>query len=190
MNVAWEKVKVWALHSSPDKFHTVAAMDPYSPLPTKQHIRLLTINTSHPTLSVSLIALPLHKAPSYIALSYAWGIPGPTHALPVPGHCIEVQVNLYRALQSLRARRLQSLLWIDALCINQSGAKEKSHQIPLMRDIYSQASTVLIWLGDASKIEEAALRALPKIVDALDRTTARIVECTSLPVRKDGQSLC
>jgi hypothetical protein len=59
-----------------------------------------------------------------------------------------------------------------------------------MRDIYSQASTVLIWLGDASKIEEAALRALPKIVDALDRTTARIVECTSLPVRKDGQSLC
>jgi hypothetical protein len=37
-----------------------------------------------------------------------------------------------------------------------------------MRDIYSQASTVLIWLGEASTIEEVALRALPKIVGALD----------------------
>jgi len=85
-------MKVWALHSFLDKFRTIAAMDPYnySPLPTEQHIRLLTINTSLSTLSLSLAALHFHEAPSYVALSYAWGIPGPTYALLVSGHCAEV----------------------------------------------------------------------------------------------------
>jgi hypothetical protein len=146
-------------------------MDPYtySPLPTGLHIRLLTINTNSPAFSVTLKAHRLFEAPSYAALSYAWGIPSSTYALLVSAHLLQVQENLYRALQSLHTRRFQVPVWIDALCINQSDGEEKNHQIPLMRNIYSQASTVLVWLGEASKIEEKALRALPTIVAALDR---------------------
>ncbi|RSL57319.1 hypothetical protein CEP53_006501 [Fusarium sp. AF-6] len=36
---------------------------------------------------------------------------------------------------------------IDALCINQLDLKERRLQVPLMGDIYSQATTVVVWLG-------------------------------------------
>lgn len=39
------------------------------------------------------------------------------------------------------------LLWIDALCINQDDLQERSHQVQMMKQIYSRASSVLVWLG-------------------------------------------
>jgi hypothetical protein len=41
-------------------------------------------------------------------------------------------------------------VWIDAVCINQADPFEKTAQISLMGDIYSNASFVLAWLGNAS----------------------------------------
>ena len=38
--------------------------------------------------------------------------------------------------------------WIDALCINQLDVDEKNEQVGRMREIYSNAPCVLIWLGD------------------------------------------
>lgn len=40
-----------------------------------------------------------------------------------------------------------SHLWIDAVCIDQSNAREKAAQIPLMGEVYSRAGRVLAWLG-------------------------------------------
>jgi len=37
--------------------------------------------------------------------------------------------------------------WIDALCINQNNAKERDHQVCLMRFIYSRAEFVIAWLA-------------------------------------------
>lgn len=42
---------------------------------------------------------------------------------------------------------IQKLFWIDAICINQADRIEKAIQIPLMGDIYSKASAVIVWLG-------------------------------------------
>lgn len=39
-------------------------------------------------------------------------------------------------------------LWIDALCINQADHIEREEQVRLMSDIYANAETVLIWLGE------------------------------------------
>lgn len=36
--------------------------------------------------------------------------------------------------------------WIDAICVNQNDQEEKQHQIGLMHQIYSQASSVIGWL--------------------------------------------
>jgi hypothetical protein len=47
--------------------------------------------------------------------------------------------------------------WIDALCIDQDNTSERSHQVQLMGEIYSQADWVLVWLGDECG---PALRAL------------------------------
>lgn len=39
-------------------------------------------------------------------------------------------------------------MWIDALCINQEDLDERSHQVLLMKDVFSLAWRVVIWLGE------------------------------------------
>jgi hypothetical protein len=41
------------------------------------------------------------------------------------------------------------VLWIDFICINQSDVLEKNHQVKRMGEIYSNASRVVAWLGEA-----------------------------------------
>jgi hypothetical protein len=38
-------------------------------------------------------------------------------------------------------------IWIDAICINQEDTFERTHQVNLMKSIFSEANAVLIWLG-------------------------------------------
>lgn len=45
----------------------------------------------------------------------------------------------------------RSLIWVDAISINQEEFVEKSTQVSLMGQIYQQASKVLIFLGDAAE---------------------------------------
>lgn len=42
-------------------------------------------------------------------------------------------------------------IWIDAICTNQADPTERGSQIGLMRDIYSSAKTVIVWLGEENK---------------------------------------
>ncbi|QDS71202.1 hypothetical protein FKW77_010275 [Venturia effusa] len=44
-------------------------------------------------------------------------------------------------------RATRSLLWIDALCINQDDKAEKTVQVRMMRKIYERADSVNVWLG-------------------------------------------
>ena len=56
--------------------------------------------------------------------------------------------NLLTALRHLRDSNDISLLWVDALCIDQVNVREENIQIQLMSLLYSKAASVLIWLGD------------------------------------------
>jgi len=49
------------------------------------------------------------------------------------------------------------LVWIDALCINQSSLAERSQQVPLMSRIYTSAAYVFVWLGEDSSPPRARL---------------------------------
>jgi hypothetical protein len=53
------------------------------------------------------------------------------------------------------------LLRVNSICINQEDQKEKSKQIPLMRDIYATAKSVLVWLGPSFRGVAAAFEVLP-----------------------------
>lgn len=44
-----------------------------------------------------------------------------------------------------------SLLWIDALCIDQTNDNERASQVKMMGKIYTQAAAVTIWLGAEDK---------------------------------------
>ncbi|CAH0025005.1 unnamed protein product [Clonostachys rhizophaga] len=89
------------------------------------------------------------ERPPYQALSYAWGAPGQQAShIQVNGCEFSVTVNLSTALRFLRENDEPIVLWIDALCINQQNDTERSSQVAKMRDIYSAADQVIIFLGD------------------------------------------
>ncbi|KAJ3454430.1 hypothetical protein MRS44_018324 [Fusarium solani] len=92
----------------------------------------------------------LDDEPSYEALSYAWGDPLDRRPIMLNGKTTGVTLNLYNAFRRLRRRRYERRLWVDALCINQDDDTEKSHQVNLMRDIYSNTTMAILWLGDYS----------------------------------------
>jgi hypothetical protein len=57
---------------------------------------------------------------SYEALSYVWGNRESTNRIRVDGCSFPVTENLFEALSNLRQRKEDRLLWVDAICIDQS----------------------------------------------------------------------
>lgn len=107
-------------------------------------IRLLTLAADK---SWHLKNTSLATCSSYKALSYHWGDPDDT--LPILCNGIEIHVtrNLHTALDQLKSAFPNGVtIWIDALCINQRDKIEQARQVAIMRDIYSRAQEVLIWL--------------------------------------------
>lgn len=86
----------------------------------------------------------------YTALSYTWGEAVPIDQqkiVVINGHRLHVRYNLYKFLRSHQNKSTGKYLWADAICIDQSEVKEKNHQVGLMREIYSGAAQVTVWLG-------------------------------------------
>jgi hypothetical protein len=63
--------------------------------------------------------------------------------------------------------------WIDALCINQLDVDEKNEQVGCMKEIYSHAPSVLIWLGDAS---ESIVRGAMDVIHDIQAVARRYME--------------
>lgn len=89
---------------------------------------------------------------AYEALSYTWG--SATNVCPLRvgpnGEFTYVSHNCVNAVRRLRLENTDRTVWIDAVCINQEDAREKSHQIQLMPLIYAGARKVSIYLGEES----------------------------------------
>jgi len=58
--------------------------------------------------------------PTYIALSYTWGEPSPTRTIQLNGKPFQVRQNLWDFLVEARSRALTIMIWVDALCIDQT----------------------------------------------------------------------
>ncbi|GAB7353005.1 hypothetical protein MBLNU459_g3566t1 [Dothideomycetes sp. NU459] len=110
---------------------------------------------------------------AYDALSYHWGPRDPDHdplirIVQDDGKITRIQVtkSLFSALKQLRNRKDDVQLWIDALCINQKDAVEKSSQISYMSTIYNQAECVRIWLGEYDAAIPIAFDFIKRCLDA------------------------
>ncbi|KAL9621896.1 MAG: hypothetical protein Q9160_003717 [Pyrenula sp. 1 TL-2023] len=94
----------------------------------------------------------------YEALSYAWGDPSsPKHCILVNGCKFHIWDNLYKALRRLRYRTEPRVIWVDAICIHQTNAKEKDHQIRRMHSVFNNASRVLVWLEESDEEVDKAM---------------------------------
>lgn len=113
-------------------------------IPGQASIRVLDLKRqrgpdSNEPLRGTLRVIPLDSAIPFDALSYVWGqLSTPSETLCCSGVGIAITANLHAALTELRRQRSRTI-WIDAVCINQNDEKEKTAQIPLMGDVYSQA---------------------------------------------------
>jgi len=75
------------------------------------------------------------------------------------GKAIHVTHNLHGALRVL-SRLQPGYWWIDQLCINQEDIQERNAQVALMGQLYRNASKVVLWLGDETRMESRAAQGL------------------------------
>jgi hypothetical protein len=65
-----------------------------------------------------------------------------------------VTANCIAAMRRLRHKKKRRILWIDAICIDQSSMDERNQQVELMGDVYSKARRVILWLGEESTFSD------------------------------------
>jgi len=104
----------------------------------------------------------------YEALSYVWGDENSSQSIIIDNHRLGITPNLQLALLHLRDDDFPRIIWVDAVCINQTNTKEKESQIPLISEIYARASRVLVWLGPARDDGDQALNAICRAGESLD----------------------
>ena len=136
----------------------------YSPLPSKDCIRLLTLNKAENPNAPIILSLEAHRLDNtirhYTALSYSWGRNRDgdatlSHRINIDNAVLAITENLFDGLRRLRdAHDHDLLLWIDAVCINQTDIPERNTQVSMMADIYSRASALAIWLGEGDEKED------------------------------------
>lgn len=157
---------------------------------SKECIRLLRFVDQPPSLELNRFSIETYDiatVPPFVALSYTWGRPEPTHDVAVNGSPLPIRENLWVALKALRdffpnkARSLDNwrwgggrnkfhkemlqdngypLMWIDAICINQSDNLEKNHQVNMMGRIFSKADLAISWLGDEADDSSRIMKAI------------------------------
>ncbi|CZR65163.1 uncharacterized protein PAC_15063 [Phialocephala subalpina] len=142
----------------------------YQPLGVNE-IRLLTYSVESPQPVWHFKHQNLDDEPEFYAVSYTWGQNAsiPRAFVDVEDGIIEVGDNLNNLLHSLDSFDRSISIWIDAICINQSNDSEKMHQVPLMGRIYSDASKVLIYLGEPYSGNPDTGAQLPKIIKAMSK---------------------
>jgi hypothetical protein len=148
-------------------------------LPNDQNtIRLLIL---HPGLFGSSIHCDLvtssledSETMKFEALSYCWGDATNTNNISLSHlrdhNCLESQGNfqitsgLDEALRHLRySDNRKRVLWVDSICINQGDLQERGFQVDIMGDIYSHASSVLVWLGESDDSSRRATSLLKSV---------------------------
>ncbi|KAI1451782.1 HET-domain-containing protein [Annulohypoxylon moriforme] len=120
----------------------------------------------------------------YSALSYTWGHPildnfqdDMSNEVICDGRRMPINLNLNDALQYIFVESDISppLLWVDAVCINQSDLAERATQVSLMTSIYNNAANVVVWLGKDDDDAHEAHALLSEYTPALEAITADII---------------
>jgi len=82
---------------------------------------------------------------------------------------VEDRWNAYASKEGLALLHHDSqLIWIDAVCINQSDLKERSEQVKTMQKIYKGAFSLVVWLGAEENGSSKAFALLSAISEVLE----------------------
>lgn len=134
----------------------------------KKEIRLIRANSRNQDgdiLTFEVTSASLDAPPGYTALSYVWGSSEKVASVMLNGKPLPVTRSLYRLLTRARVLR-DAYMWVDAICINQEDIPERNAQVQLMGDVYSNASKVAAYVGEASKEDVYVVEALMRKIHA------------------------
>jgi hypothetical protein len=134
-------------------------LPPNIPDSVEPSIRLICLKAGNErdVLECTMFTTTLSERVKFSALSYVWGNESKRHPLTVNGQLISVAENLYAALLHLRSPRSHKVLWVDAICINQTDLGERSYQVEQMPKVYAAAEEVIAWLGEARNNSDLAM---------------------------------
>ncbi len=180
---------------------------PYSPLNSaKGEIRLVNLQPSHDfsaDLRCDICHYFLDQHQEYEALSYEWGNPKETVPIFLDGTEFSITLNLEKALRHLRFADVPRVLWVDAICVNQSSIQERGEQVALIGQIYTSSSADLLWLGeddghsaqlirllaDIQKMESIPVSEIMSVGETLGADVKDVIEKTRLiPGERDEAS--
>lgn len=117
----------------------------------KKYIRLLEIlhaeRSDTTKVRCEISAWPVDRAPSYHAISYAWGDARETSVIIVNDQEMQVGQNCQYALRQAHCHGGSRYHWVDAICVDQANLTEKSKQVAMMGDVYRRAGHVLACVG-------------------------------------------
>jgi hypothetical protein len=107
----------------------------------------------------------------YNALSYVWGSQPASKAIHCNGKPLDITPSLSSTLIEIFAydttNQSRRPIWIDAVCLNQKDPEELKIHVPLMSDVYSKASLVLVYLGSAGDDSDLAMTSAAGLVHIL-----------------------
>ncbi|KAF2107904.1 heterokaryon incompatibility protein-domain-containing protein [Lophiotrema nucula] len=165
----------------------------YQPLTEKQQFRLLkvrpraadtkdpqsTTDTGH---TFELLTTTIEDAPRYETVSYVWGSGERDAKLVVNASAfLMLTQRLYASLKELSEQSVTGYLWIDQICIDQESNLDKSHQVPLMGDIYRSCVGVLIYLSTDLYLPRQRRQERESILPDTSRATNISIESSLKP---------
>ena len=103
-----------------------------------------------------LVEVNFLLGPTFDALSYTWADEqgdasrsGKIYCIP-DFSTIGVTQNCEMAIRRLRHPKKERRVWIDAVCIDQNNAQERTHQIAQMSSIFTSARRVIAYTGEGT----------------------------------------
>ncbi|KAF2502557.1 hypothetical protein BU16DRAFT_12371 [Lophium mytilinum] len=129
-----------------------AAKTVYRKQLASRELRLIKIHPGAEPSVVKCSSFSVHDGdlPDYEALSYVWGSQNEPKTILLDEVTWHVTSNLHSALSRLRLSESFRVVWADAVAINQTHIEERNEQVKMMSDVYANATSTLIWLGEAT----------------------------------------
>ncbi|KAI1746695.1 heterokaryon incompatibility protein-domain-containing protein [Xylaria castorea] len=148
----------------------------YAAIVTPRTIRLMQLHPGSETdpIHLSLVNTALDSVPDFESISYCWGSEQDKRQVTCDDASLSITNSLFTGLAYFRYTDRPRTLWADAICINQADAVEKSSQVLLMPQIYSQATRTLVWLGIANDPVFGAVS--PNVADSIRQASQLLPE--------------
>ncbi|KAK7978223.1 heterokaryon incompatibility protein-domain-containing protein [Apiospora saccharicola] len=169
--------------------------------PDKEEIRLLRVEPSvehnaQVSCEIAIAQLQDQSSPDYAALSYVWGDATDTEEIFVNGQSFQATKSLASALRQFRSSYITamvdsgpSLIWADAVCINQQNLTERGQQVAMMGSIYAKASFVISWLGPSDDSTESGFKLIKACAAHVEDTRKHKGEYPESDVAMDASDL-